>query len=223
MFMLVAGKGLGFNFRWAIFVTMHTTLFVQNCLERLRSGELNARDELITKYSHRLRVLTERMLRAYPRVARWEEADDVFQQAAMRLHTILADVVPQSVESFYRLGTLQLRRELNDLARKHFGPEGVGANHESGTHIAGIDTPEGSSRMTIGDCPEHIARWTEFHGVADQLPDIEKRTFELLWYHGLTQPEAAEVLGVSDRQLRRYWNSARLNMKSKLGNLDHFE
>ena len=202
---------------------MTTTLFIKRCLDRLRDGDLQARDELMAKFTERLRALTARMLRLYPRVARWEEADDIFQQAAMRLHKCLADVSPLSVERFYGLAAIQLQRELKDMARKHFGPEGIGANHDSGGRITRSVAPKASDHSMAQDCPELLARWTEFHDAADQLPDIEKRTFDLLWYHGLTQSEAAEILGVSDRQVRRYWNSGKLRLRAKLDNLEPLE
>ncbi len=38
----------------------------------------------------------------------------------------------------------------------------------------------------------------------DQLPDEEREAFELVRIQGLTQPEAAEVLGVSTRTVQRH-------------------
>lgn len=44
----------------------------------------------------------------------------------------------------------------------------------------------------------------------DKLPDEEREVFGLLWYEGLTQPEAASVLNVSLKTVKRRWQSARL-------------
>ena len=36
--------------------------------------------------------------------------------------------------------------------------------------------------------------------------------FDLLWYQGLTQAEAAQALGVPERTLRRRWQAIRLRL-----------
>jgi len=201
-----------------------TTIFLKNRLERLQRGDLRARDELIAKVSHRLTILAERMLRDYPRVARWEQADDICQQAAIRLHRCLAEIVPPTPEDFLRLAALQLRRELKDLARHYFGPEGQGANHASTAPKSGKSTLEPLNHEQ-GDTtcnPEKLAIWTEFHAAVETLPEIEQKVFDLLWYHELPQAEAAEILQVSERQVRRYWQSARLSLQRKIGSFSQF-
>ena len=55
-------------------------------LDRLASGDLEARDRIIEITSGRLRILASRMLSRFPSVRRWEDTDDVFQNAVMRLH-----------------------------------------------------------------------------------------------------------------------------------------
>jgi RNA polymerase sigma factor (sigma-70 family) len=163
-------------------------------------------------------VLAERMLKDYPRIARWEEADDLFQQAAMRLHRCLADVAPSTPKDFLRLGALQIRRELRDMARHYFGPEGDAINqvrvppnsNRSSVQTSQYDPSDSSSN------PDKLAIWTEFHATVDGLPEVEKTVFDLLWYQELTQPEAAKILQMSVRQVRRYWQSARLKLQDRL-------
>jgi len=50
--------------------------------------------------------------------------------------------------------------------------------------------------------------WSEFHEHVEKLPDDEREVMDLLWYQGLTQEEAAAVLKVSDRTVKRRWQSA---------------
>jgi RNA polymerase sigma factor (sigma-70 family) len=50
-----------------------------------------------------------------------------------------------------------------------------------------------------------------------QLPNKEHEVFDLLWYQGLTQDEAAQLLGVSKRTIKRRWQSARLQLFEALG------
>ncbi len=56
------------------------------------------------------------MLRDYPRVKRWEDSDDVLQNALIRLLQALAAVKISTAKDFYALAALQIRRELLDLA-----------------------------------------------------------------------------------------------------------
>ena len=55
-----------------------------------------------------------------------------------------------------------------------------------------------------------MQEWGEFHELVEQLPERQREVFELLWYHELNQEEAAEVLGISSRQVKRIWRDAKL-------------
>lgn len=100
---------------------------LQRLLEQLHKSDeaavRRARDEIIRHACDRLEKLTRRMLRHYPRLRRWEQTADVFQNALIRLHRSLETVEPESVAQFYGLAATQIRRELIDLARHHFGPQ----------------------------------------------------------------------------------------------------
>src|SRR5262245_49199486 len=105
------------------------TTLLQERLDRLLAGDVAARDELLAAASKRLQRLARKMLRGYPAVGRWEQTDDVLQNATLRLCRALQEVKPQSVRSFFNLAAVQLRRELIDLARHYGGPLGAGAHH----------------------------------------------------------------------------------------------
>jgi RNA polymerase sigma-70 factor (ECF subfamily) len=64
--------------------------------------------------------------------------------------------------------------------------------------------------------PSHLAAWAEFHEQIQGLPHEERQVFDLLWYQEMTQPEAAALLGMSERTLKRRWQSARLRLHDKL-------
>jgi len=195
----------------------NTTQFVSNQLDRLRQGDEGARGALIAGAAKRMQLLTQKMFRDYPRLERWTEADDVYQQAIIRLHRSLADLRPESSLDFFRLAALQIRRELKDLARHYFGPEGIGRNHASQIRV-NADSTVASLPIQPDDTlnPEVLARWSDFHAAVEKLPDEQRQAFDLLWYHEISQAEAAEVMGVSERQVRRYWQSARITLQERL-------
>ena len=117
---------------------MGQTTEAGDLLGRLRAGDDSARERLIALAQGRFVSLARAMLRRHPHVRRWEQTDDLLQAALVRLHRSLAVVRPEDVRHFDNLAAAQIRRELIDLARRHRGPEGIGANH----HTDGIDPGE---------------------------------------------------------------------------------
>jgi DNA-directed RNA polymerase specialized sigma24 family protein len=69
---------------------------VADCLLDLAAGDDSARARILELCSERLRLLAHRMLNRFPAVRRWEDTDDVFQNAALRLYRCLGEV---SIES----------------------------------------------------------------------------------------------------------------------------
>ncbi len=70
---------------------------------------------------------------------------------------------------------------------------------------------------TDTDDPALLADWTEFHDEIEALPAEEKEIFDLLWYQGLPQAEAAALLGVTERVVRYRWRAARVRLHQRLG------
>ena len=48
------------------------------------------------------------------------------------------------------------------------------------------------------------------------LPEEEREVFDLLWYQGLPQAEAADLLHVNVRTIKRRWLSARMKLQDAL-------
>jgi RNA polymerase sigma-70 factor (ECF subfamily) len=192
-----------------------STTEIQLRLDRLRAGDESARDELVKIACERLGRLARKMLRSYPVVRRWEQTDDVLQNAALRLCRSLEAVKPESARSFINLAAVQIRRELIDLARRYGGPQGPGR------HRADPDRWDGSGGRpepgTDTDDPALLADWTEFHVQVEALPAEEREVFDLLWYQGLRQAEVAALLGVTERVVRYRWRAARLELHDRLG------
>jgi RNA polymerase sigma-70 factor (ECF subfamily) len=144
-------------------------------------------------------------------VRRWEQTDDVLQNAVLRLCRALQDVQPQTPRDFLGLATLQIRRELIDLARHYYGAAGLGAHHASAANAAGTDESQ-VALATPADStcsPVRLTAWGDFHEKVAELPPEEREVFELLWYQEVSYADAASVLGISDSTVKRRWQSAR--------------
>lgn len=177
----------------------------------MRTGDMAARDELFRRTCGRLEQLTHRMLRGFPGVHRWELTDDVLQNAIVRLLRALEQVHPASMREFLALSTEQIRRELIDLARHYFGPQGPGANHASHDGNASGSQPI-YDRADLSHEPSILADWCEFHQQVGRLPENEREVVDLLYYQELPQAEAAELLNVTVRTVQRRWHAALLKL-----------
>ena len=195
-------------------MTDGTTLFIQRCLDRLKGGDEAARGELINAAAGRLTRLAGKMFRAERRLRRWEDTSDVLQNAVVRLLRRLRSVTPHTPREFFHLAAGEIRRELIDLVRHHFGPRGPGSRHVTpgpGDPAAALDHPDREQN------PGALAQWGEFHERVADLPDDEREAFDLVWYQGLSYVEAAELLGLSARTVTRRWQTACLKLQGSLG------
>jgi RNA polymerase sigma-70 factor (ECF subfamily) len=192
---------------------------IEGLVLRLRSGDTTARDALLLCAWERLTRLAHRMLGDYPKVRRRLETGDIVVPASWRLCRALEDPdhLPTSARHFLRLAALQIRRELIDLARRYQNepplvPWPDGESDPDGSCVR-FEPPDGTNRD-----PEHLAWWTAFHETVDRLPDNLRDVVDLLWYQGLTQAEAASVLGgISTKTVRNRWVEARLRLCDALG------
>ena len=187
-------------------------------LDGMRSGDQTAQRQLIEHSCERLRGLARKMLRRYPKVRRWEETDDVFVEAVTRLHRALETVQPESPRHFYNLAATQIRRVLIDLSRRYYGAEGLGSHHDTAAMKSDDGTPPRYEQADESGEPSSLAEWTEFHEQIGVLPEEEQEVFNLLWYEQMTHEQAAEVLGVTTRTIRRRWQDARYQLcKARMG------
>lgn len=192
---------------------------LQSCLSRLAAGDDSALNELLRQTSGRLEQLTRAMFRDFARVHRWEETADVLQRASIRLYRALLATRPTTVRGYFALAALQIRRELTDLARTYFGPQGLGVNYETSELW-----PTGAASSSAFDVaaasgsfdPQRLADWSDFHGQAALLPEDQREVFDLIYYQGLSQMETATVLGISERTVQRRWQSARQTLHNAL-------
>ena len=186
---------------------------LQGLLDQSLAGNPAAKEALLHHACDRLLKLTRKMFHGHPGLRRWMQTDDVFQNSLVRLHRALSQVEVRDVRHFFNLATVQIRRELLDLARKTFGPHGIGRNHHTDHQAA---DENGGSLHRVSDEPEDLERWEAFHQQVEALPDHEREVFGLIYYEGLEQLEAAKVLDVSERTIRNRWNRAKLLLSGEL-------
>ncbi|HEV8001315.1 MAG TPA: sigma-70 family RNA polymerase sigma factor [Planctomycetaceae bacterium] len=195
------------------------TTQMQRLLDGWAAGDGAARDRLLDHAAQRLLALTRRMFRGYPHLRRWEQTDDVFQSAVLRLYRSLGDVRPGSISEFFGLAATQIRRTLIDLARHHFGPEGAAARHYSDGIGQRLDQGRDSAPARNDEPPETLEAWARFHEAVEALPRDERETFSVIWYGETTQKEAAELFGVTERTVLRRLVRARLTLHESLKNV----
>jgi RNA polymerase sigma-70 factor (ECF subfamily) len=192
--------------------TLNTTQLHQ-WVQRLQAGDLAAREQLLQKVGERLERLARKMLHKFPAVARWEQTNDVLQNALLRLLHSLERIQPETVRDFFNFAAVHIRRELLDLARRYARL----ANEEAGG--AALAPVGGEDKLDPVDPetePTDLDLWAEFHQAVENLPAEEREVMSLAFYHGWTQLEIADLFQVNERTVRRRWQSACLHLGEAL-------
>lgn len=174
-------------------------------LGRWRGGDASAVEPLIRAVYPRLEGLARKMLRGFPNVRRSSDTMDVVQNSVLRLMRSLRqlDPPPTTTREFYGLAAAEIRRELLDLARG----AAAGKRQIEVPLVADAAGPDG------GD----LERWAAFHEAVERLPAEEREVVGLVFYHGWTQPQVAELFGVSEKTVSRRWRSALLRLNEEVG------
>jgi RNA polymerase sigma-70 factor (ECF subfamily) len=174
-----------------------TTVVVQRYLDEL-GGDTPAEPivrALLDRSVRRLHVLCATLLhRGYPRLAQPPlnvQADELLGAVAERLLKAMREVHPRNVRQFFGLANQHMRWELNDLARRLDEQPVAVELHEGlvpapASSVSGL-TPDGLRMLRA----------------IDDLPGDEREAFDLVRVQGMTQTEAAQVLGVSVVTVKR--------------------
>jgi RNA polymerase sigma-70 factor (ECF subfamily) len=175
----------------------HTTAVVQRYLDEL-DGDSPAEPivrALLDRAVRRLHLLCATMLhRSYPRLTRPPlnlQADELLGAIAERLLKALREARPRNVRQLFALANQHMRWELNDLARRLDEQPaavelGQGLVPDPASSVSGL-SPDGLRMLRA----------------IDELPEDEREVFDLVRIQGMTQVEAAELLGVSAVTVKR--------------------
>ncbi len=191
----------------------HTTAVVQRYLNELAQdspAEPVVR-ALLDGAVRRLHLLCATLLyRSYPRLTQPPlnlQADELLSAVTERLLKALREARPETVRQFFALANQHMRWELNDLARRLDKQPAAVELHEE---LVPAPPSSGSGLTANG------RRMLE---AIDNLPEEEREAFGLVRVQGMTQTEAAQLLGVSVATVkRRLYRSLQL-LTEKLADL----
>jgi RNA polymerase sigma-70 factor (ECF subfamily) len=179
-----------------------TTAAVQRYLNQLAEippGEAPAEPivrELLARAVNRLDFLCRSMLfQSYRRLTRPPlnlHPDEMLSAVTERMLKALRQARPQTVRQFFALANQHMRWELNDVARR-LDKQGPAVEVSESFAVA----PSESSGSPLSHDAARILEAIE------DLPDDEREAFDLVRIQEMTQPEAAEVVGVGVRTIQR--------------------
>ena len=190
-----------------------TTAAVQRYLDAL-AGDQPAEPivrALLDRSVRRLQLLCTNLLyRRYRRLTLPPvnlQPEEMLDAVVERLLKAMRSVRPQTVRQFFALVNQHMRWELNDVARRlDEQPTVVEVREDMAPAPASsgsVLTPDGRRMLKA----------------IDDLPEEERDVFGLVHIQGLTQGEAAEVLGVSVRTVQRRLNRSLLLLAEQLDDL----
>lgn len=191
----------------------HTTAVVQRYLDEL-AGDTPAEPvvrALVDRAVRRLHQLCAAMLhRGYPRLTRPPlnlQSDEMLGAVVERLLKALREARPSTVRQFFALASQHMRWELNDLARRlDQQPRAVEALEGVVPAAAASDsglTPQGRRMIEA----------------IDALPIEEREAFDLVRIQGMSHAEAADVLGVAPKTVKRRLDRGLRLLTERLGDL----
>jgi RNA polymerase sigma factor (TIGR02999 family) len=184
------------------------TIQLQGLIAHLVQGDDGARHELIRCAYERLRGLAAVLLNeSFPGLKKAPallDTTELANEAALKLYDALADVRPESAGDFFRLAAQRMRWLLLDLARR---------TDRSEKRMRERPVPVEDEAAPSNELPDTL---TALYEQIEGLPEQERQVVDLLHFHGLSQREAAALLGVAERTVRRHWAAARIRLFDRL-------
>ncbi|HEV3339730.1 MAG TPA: sigma-70 family RNA polymerase sigma factor [Pirellulales bacterium] len=190
-----------------------TTIAVQRFLDELAEdspAEPVVR-ALLDRAVRRLHLLCATLLyRSYPRLAQPPlnlQTEELLSAVTERLLKAMREVHPKTVRQFFALANQHMRWELNDLARRLDEQPSVVALDESL-----VPSPATSDSGLSANGRRILA-------AIEELPDDEREVFGLVRVQGMTQVEAARLLGVAVVTVKRRLNRGLRLLTEQLADL----
>jgi DNA-directed RNA polymerase specialized sigma24 family protein len=83
--------------------------------------------------------------------------------------------------------------------------------HDLAGPSAGID------RKASADNVDELDDWRRFHEEVEKLPIEEREVISLRFYHGWSEPDIADLFGVTERTVQRRWVAGCVRLSEALG------
>jgi RNA polymerase sigma-70 factor (ECF subfamily) len=166
---------------------------------------------LLERAVRRLHLLCATLLyRSYPRLMRPPltlQADELLSAVTERLLKAMREVRPRTVRQFFALANQHMRWELNDLARRL----------DERPHAVQLEGDLVPSPPSSGSGIS--ASGLRILSAIEELPEDEREVFGLVRVQGMTQTEAASVLGVAPITVKRRLNRGLRLLTEQLADL----
>jgi RNA polymerase sigma-70 factor (ECF subfamily) len=197
-------------------VEEHTSAAVQRYLDEWPSLAGDSPTEpvvraLLGRSVRRLHRLCATVLyRSFPRLTRPPlnlQADELLGAVVERLLKALREARPTSARQFFALACQHMRWELNDAARR-LDEQPLAAELEDEE----VPAPASSGSGLTPDARRMLE-------AIERLPEGEREAFELVRIQGMSQAEAARMLGVSMATVNRRLSRALQLLAAALGDL----
>lgn len=189
----------------------HASQAVSLLLAKWRSGDEEALQALIPLVYKDLRVLAHRYLRN-ERSSHTMQSTDLVHEAYLRM-TSQNPIGAQNRTHFIAIAARLMRQILVDYARSHRAAKRGAALRVTLNSAIAPPVARASDLVALDDALLELAR----------MDEQQSRIVELRFFGGLTNEEAAEVLGVSLSTVRRDWNVAKAWLTRQMKKGPHAE
>jgi RNA polymerase sigma factor (sigma-70 family) len=194
----------------------NTTAAVQRYLDEWPTPTDDSANEavvraLLDRSVRRLHGLCVSFLyKSYPRLTRPPlnlQANELLGAVVERLLKALRETRPTSTRQFFGLASQHMRWELNEMARRLDNQPAIEDLHDES-----MPAPASSGSGLTPDAHRILA-------AIEQLPEDEREAFELVRIQGMSQAEAAGVLGISAATVNRRVSRGLQLLADALGDL----
>jgi RNA polymerase sigma factor (TIGR02999 family) len=177
---------------------------VTQLLVRARDGDAAALDAIFGLLYPELRKIAHQRLAPHRR-DRLLDTTALVNECYLRFRDA-ARVAPEDRNHFMAYGSQVMRSIIVDFARQRSA-----ARRGAGEAALTLDTDLGDGVVgESGNLPEQEI--LEIHDALEHLARVDERlakVAEMRYFGGMSDPEIAEVLGLTDRTVRRDWDKAR--------------
>ena len=168
--------------------------------------------ELLGRAVGRLHMLCATVLyQSYPRLTQAPlnlQAEELLSSVVERLLKAMQKARPNGVREFFAMANQHMRWELNDLARR------LDKKDPDIQLLEALAIAPESSGAELSQSARKMLQ------AIDELPEDVREVFSLVRIQGVSQVEAAEVLGVSVKTVQRRLNRSLLLLSQSLSDVD---